>query len=562
MFSLPQKDMCARAENTATASVIPQRELILDVARMEFDGNGLRNFFWPLGRAEQQAQRDTTLRELVRTIRPGLERGDEDSRLLGLCIHWLTNEAQMFYRATALIRRCEEAEVSLVWPEEARLYPAVKAKQLPSVEGGRYYLYLRQGPAAHHWLFTGFIKLRRSLHWNGLGVRGLRPARFDKDIIACYRSPLLDLHARRENRTVKQTHLQEWFPPHAGKQLAPGVEGSLADLVITAIQIGYTAGGEQFPDYQAEYFKDFLCIIPGVLRSYYKNAQQASRQLPRILWTGSGGYMFTRMLRNAVREKGGYVVGHEHASGDAHLAYFSAKPFIEYESADDFMTYSCDGAEALRATFDPDLHLRTTPPRILSFEVCRSERNGTSTPRARRSRNSVKTLMYPTTMLLGERMSLDHIVGDCVMVDWSARLIARLCGLGYTLIHKPHPEEAHRSSRRFAEQFGIRQAWERFESVMDQADVFVLDFSRTTIFSIALASSKPLVYIDFGFERWHPAAYELLQRRASVVRGWIDKSNRLQIDWEKLPPAIDEARELTDRQIIDCYYPHMIKSLG
>lgn len=534
----------------------PLHELNLDVAKMDFDGNGLRDFFWPLSRTEQQSQRDTTIKGLVDLLRQKRVQGDEDARLLSMCLHWLVNESQLYFRATALERRCRESGVKLSWQSNARLLPAVTTKALAPVENGRYYSFLSKGPAGHPPLISHLVKLRRSFEWNGMGWNGWRLKNGTKDIIACYRCPLLDARAQQEDRVVKSTNLQDWFKPLDGRSILPGLDSGLIDQAIKIIAEGYHASGEVLPDYQMEYFGRFLQVIPGLIRTHYEPILKR-KSIPYHLWTGSGGYIYNRMLRNAVQAKGGYVTGHEHASGDAHLAYFSAKPLIEYESADEFVTYSEDGAEALRFNFDSKFAINAEPPVIRAHSKATDYSVPPLDKLIREVRRKPKSLIYPTTMLMGERVNLDHIVGDNVMVDWSARLISNLLREGYDLIHKPHPEEELQSSRAFVEKLGVTQTWDRFEHVMNQADILVLDFSRSTIFSVALASNLPIVYVDFGFERWHPAAYDLLKKRVRIVPGWIDESNRMQVDWSELFRAINEASELRDKEIVYRFYPHL-----
>lgn len=530
------------------------RVLELDVARMGLDEHGLHDFYWPLARSEQQAQRDATLAKLAAMLREKLAAGDEDARLLSMCLHWFVNEAQLYFRATALQRRCQDTKVLLRWQDDARLLPAVAKKTLAPVEDGRYVTMLMAGPARHPSLAAGLVKLRRSLDWNGIAWRAWRPTDMRRDVVAAYRCPLLDERARQITRPVKQTNLQDWFSSLNGRRRLPGVKGDLADSAIQAVAEGYRAGGEALPEYQADYFRRFLDVVPGLIRTHYTPMAKRAG-LPTTLWTGSGGYIYNRMLRNAVRASGGHVTGHEHGSGDAHLAYFSAKPFIEYESADAFVTYSMSGAEALRSNFDASMHLRREPPEILAH----ADVSPPGVPRTRRllGAGHIRSLMYPTTKLMGERVALDHIFGDNVMVDWSIRLMAQMRRMGYRIIHKPHPEEEGQVSRRLAERLHIEQSWEPFERVFQQADALLLDYSRTSIFSRALASDLPLVYIDFGFERWHSEAYVLLKRRVSLVRGWIDADNRLNVDWDALPAAISAAPDCLDKEIVRRYYPHL-----
>lgn len=528
-------------------------ELVLDTNRLDVGDAGVKEFFWPLGRKEQQAQRDTTLEQLAALIRSGLRSEDEDCRILGMCFHWLLAESIAMYRATALARRANEAGVPIKPQEGGRLQASVMAGLVPDVTRSRFAQMLRSGPQGHRKFLRPLVKLRRSLDWNGPSVRSFLPVNTYREIVACHRTPLLDRHARLESRYVKQTLFDEWFDPVLEEPQAPAINSALIDACVASIERGYMAGGEQLPVSQAEYFRSFLKFVTRYVRHHYLPLMSHRRALPKTLWTGTGGYIYARMLRNAVQAGGGYVVGHEHGAGEAHIAYFSAKTLIEYESADEFVTYCWEGADALANTFNPSWHVHDRRPRIVSI----GERDNTKAPSCPArwiQPNKIKRVMYPTTALLGERVTLDHFVGDYVYVDWAARLVSRLGQHRYRVIHKPHPGGDNRFPSGFARRLGAVQSNKPFEQALGEADAFVLDFARSTTFPVALATNKPIVYIDFGLERWHPQARALLERRVRVVKGWIDDHNRFQVDWDDLANAMSDACELTDRSIVHHYY--------
>jgi hypothetical protein len=531
------------------------RELNLDTASLDLDASGLANFYWPLARAEQQAQRDVTLGHFATIIREGFEGGSQDSWLLGMFIHWLLAESSAMFRMTAVVRRTTKTGRLLRFPAQSRLYSAVGGSHCVDFSRGHFFQILCNGPMRHGVLLGSAVKARRSLVWNGKRIRSLLPARHG-DVVACHRTLLLDLHATLESRQVKQTLFEEWFEPIPTNSSSKPLGRITVEQCIDAIRVGYMAGGEDLPDSQVQYFRNFLEGISHHVRYHFSRLSRLKTRLPRELWTGSGGSIYSRMLRNAVRGEGGKVIGHEHGAGEAHLAYFSAKTFIEYESADEFYTYSWEGADALAQTFNPEWHVRRERPEIRAL----GERGNTSCAGPHfpsKDPGSVRKIMYPSTALLGERVTLDHFIGDYVYVDWSARLIASLRRFGYQVLHKPHPGGDNRYPNGFASRFGAEEMFQPFEQAQWSADALVLDFSRSSTFPVALATNKPVIYIDFGLERWHPAARHLLECRAKVVRGWIDDDNRFQVDWEEVQAAIPQACCLTDSTIVDRYYSHL-----
>ncbi len=100
---------------------------------------------------------------------------------------------------------------------------------------------------------------------------------------------------------------------------------------------------------------------------------------------------------------------------------------------------------------------------------------------------------------------------------------------------------------------GVRIVTERLEAIMDTADVIIFASPHSTAFTNALASHRPVVFVDFGLDSWVPKAYEMLGYQCRVVRGWSEEDNRLHVDWDELHAAIDEAPKLSDTAFADNY---------
>ena len=145
---------------------------------------------------------------------------------------------------------------------------------------------------------------------------------------------------------------------------------------------------------------------------------------------------------------------------------------------------------------------------------------------------------------------------DLPALDWEARLLSKLSAWGYQVLNKPHPESISSPPVAFANQFGVRTLTERFERVMHAADASIFTDATSTTFRVALASNKPVVWIDFGLPKWVPEARAMLERRCRVVRGWFDEANRAQVDWDELREAIEESRDLMDMAFVDNYFEY------
>ena len=531
--------------------------LNLDARDIPLTQSGVEGFYWPLARKEQQLQRDTTLAHLTEIVRNGIVASDEDKTLLRLFYHWILAESISLYRAAAIVRRAARDSVSVQYPRESMMYAYTQSINQQSLDSSRLVKILAQGPVTHGALLSPIVKSRRYLLWNGVSKTSLL-GYFQKEILACHRTPLLDLHAKMEHRLIKQTLFEDWFQPIGHFPKNQPIRSSVIDECIEAVRVGFLAGNEVMPTSQVRYLRGLIQEMSRYVRAHYFPLMRAPSRLPKELWTGSGGNIFSRMLRNAVRSFGGRVIGHEHGAGESHIQYFNAKPVIEYESCDTFFTYSRKGANALNSNFDSSLHLGREAPRIESLRQLENDAfYYSSFPKT--DPHQVKNIMYPTTALLGERVTLDHFLGDYVYLDWSARLIGKISEFGYTVIHKPHPGGDIQYPTQSTASSGTTVLHEPFERVINKADAFVLDFSRSSTFPAALASTKPIVYIDFGLESWHEDARALLESRVKIVCGYIDARNRLQVDWDDVRQAVVDACELTNRTIVNEYYSHLCR---
>lgn len=527
--------------------------IVFDLERLRFDTNGVEGFFYPLARHEQETMRDVTLRSLVTVIRGAVARGDEDAVILTCCYHWLLGEAMAAYRAQAVTRRASEAGQEIVWPGSFYLYPAIAAGRTPE-NIGRFSTVLKRGPSTHPAWRRSAVRLRREVLWNGVDPRLLLP-RTRRQIQAIHRTGVMEEHARRGSDPVRLSLFEDWFRPAPGNPRGKPVSEAIVADVVDAVANGWAAGNEVLPDHLSAYFAEFLRTLTVLVRHHYSGLQALAHKLPERLWTGTGGNVYVRMLRHAVQGNGGHVTGFEHGAGEAHLRYFNAKPVIEYVACDEFVTTTKIGAQALGRSFDASMSISGAPPALSGVWGL----PGTPpSPTPVRSADSIRTIMYPTTALLGERITLDHFVGDYVLIDAQIRIMSMLGELGYQVIHKPHVEGAFQSPERLAELPHVTQVRDRFESVIDRADLFLVDFSRTSILPPILASDKPVVLIYFGYEEWDPHAWELLQRRCAVVRGGFDADNRLRVDVEDLRNGIATALERTDRSIVAEFFPHLL----
>lgn len=536
-------------------------DVILDVHKMRLDASGVQDFFWPLMHIEFESARDKLLAGIVSTTRAHGDSLDDDRDLFSIYSHFISYEALACYQAWSLCRRTKEAGHRLIWQDNSRLFPLLWYERTPQTDDSELLRTLRSGPKCHPWYLRPAVKMRRSIMWNGITFAGLRPARMQKDIIACHATEILEHNAHAVDETVKYTLFGDWFGKLDPESLEVKAKAYLASPVVDDVKHAmidaFEAGGESLPSFIWDYLKELITTAAPLVRVHLDRVLAQPKRIPRRLWTGTGGYIWNRLLRHAVRRQGGIVTGHEHGTGEGHIVYFNTKAFIDYESADSFITFNETQAHGLQVALDKRFLVPSKQPLIQSVKAqsnllrCASEDATLRRSVRPRSKNSI--IMYVPTIYNGEKPRLAQHNEDMVMVDWQARLLGKLNKWKYPVLYKAHPQGSCRPPEHFFTELGARSITEVVQKVWDHADVLLFDYINTTAFSVALNTDRPIIFIDFGYDQFHPEAYESIKRRCAVVKGWVDSENRLQVDWGVLRKEIVSPLDSSDRTYLETY---------
>jgi len=513
---------------------------------MRLDARGVTGFCWPVSKQELTTVRDSMLRPIA-----DLARGDDmDARLMRMLSLYFTGEVRMLYRLWAVDRRLSAAGHRFLGPAGDRLLPALQAKRAPKqhplidqLEAG---LPLVRRPL-RQWLTRARIGMR----WNGFSPGAMRAWRPDRDIACIQDITLIHRHAQLVDEPVHYVKPQRWLcTSHTPEQNGSGVGGETLHAAMAVAEAGFEAGGEPLPGFLADYLRQFLADTSALVQMRME-ALMARPDLPRRLWTGSGGGIWSRMLRHAVLRKGGEVTGHDHGSGLAHVMPLST-PLTELESCQVFTTFTPTHAAELQRNIRQDLMVQASPPKIVGLPVDDASRGSRKTRSG--PRGAPKRVMYLSQCYLGERLHFYEMLSDPVQLDWQVRLFAELTSRGYTMVLKWHPECHTAVPSYFIGTPGVELLREPLEQVLDQCDVVLMDTSMSTVFRNVLVTDTPLVLIDLQREIWTDKSRELIGSRAPLVKGWFDETNRVCVDWDQLQAAIEAAVELTDPTFFDTYW--------
>jgi len=519
-----------------------------DASEMHVSEQGVENVFWPLTRSEHEASRDALLSGLVSVARARGDELDVERDLLAAMLQLLMREGLALLMIYSIGRRAKEKGHHVIWPAGNRQCMAIGAGEAPSVNDSVILRALRKGPACHPKWRRYPVRLRRDLKYNGWGWSSFRLLRADRDVVACHTTDVLEEHARSVPVTVKYTLLGEWFTAldedsaevYDATPLAP----ELTSDIVAVLQNAFAAIDETLPEILAKYFE--TCVTRGarLARVHIDRILSKPDKVPRQLWTGSGGYIWVRLLRHAVRRLGGEVTGHEHGTGESIVRYFNTKTFSDLESVDRFVLFNSNQRRWLEDTIDERFLVPRERPETLVPDYRKDLVRYAGRP-LRGSRNERQAvdaplrIMYVGPIYVGFSPRPNNHNSDILLIDWQARLFAKLRDWGFDVLFKPHPEGEQRPPRGFVEKLGVREINQPFEHVWNQADIFLFDWKSTTAFSTAISTGLPVVLIDFHFQLFAPEMQALVEENCSLVEGWADESNRLQIDWNALHQAVE-----------------------
>lgn len=372
---------------------------------------------------------------------------------------------------------------------------------------------------------------------------GLRTVRaFGPDVpVIISDSHLLNRRIREQRQPIRFRYPNEFF---AGPAAEPGrgayrisIETLLVDVVDLLSDI-------------AELDDDYRSRLRTLVEPECRDALQVSarelnrlslrKDIPRRLWSGTGGNVMARLLGLEVMRRGGTVKRHGHGVGAA-LALQNSGPIllIELMVATEFNVAVPGYADI---TDEGKVFERIPKERVASVTA------GPMAPAAaiQPSRRTASTggrrkVLYAPTLFRGLYQYLSPDLPDPVYLDWQKRLVSQLQALPIDLVCKTHPLLLPTLDQHpLADLIPLSRT--PFEILLEEADVVLLDYFKTSTFAQAAATNLPMVLLDLNRQTFRPEFEVALQQRCHVLRADYDERNCPNIDPEALRAAILDGR--------------------
>lgn len=284
------------------------------------------------------------------------------------------------------------------------------------------------------------------------------------------------------------------------------------------------------------------CLIGGEAASLFAQAARdldalaGVRRLPSRLWSlGAGAYVI-RALAFEVMRRGGEVTLFAHGGPAGLASLHEVLSLFDLCAANRYVAPTEAVAELIRDSRALSCIAPERRPEILGLDgdpqFRRVARTHSRAP-AQRLR-----VVYAPTIVRGHRAQhIPPLLPDAIYLDWQLRVAETVTTMAVDLLCKPHPEGALKGRPHpLADVAAV--SYLPFEAVMEEADVFIFDYPRSTTFWIALCSDRPVVLFDLGITGFDPRIEPLIAERCRILRVRFDARNRPVVDREALAEAI------------------------
>ena len=261
---------------------------------------------------------------------------------------------------------------------------------------------------------------------------------------------------------------------------------------------------------------------------------RTAKQLPRDLWSGTGGFSPARALGIEVRRRGGTVTRFDHGGTISLLAEPYSLVNLEFSVTSEFVLPSATVVRQSAVMRAADL---ARPSGFVSITGGQGDPGLDPGPSSALAKARRPRVLFVGTAYYGFSQTYPPFPPAPVYLDWQHRILGMLGALPIELVHKPHPGGLFRGRPPGLDHLA-RIDHRLFEQAMRDADCLVFDIAASTTFSIALSSDRRIVLLDFGCMRFSEEVWPMIQARCRIVQVTADDRNRATVDADALEAAV------------------------
>ena len=263
-------------------------------------------------------------------------------------------------------------------------------------------------------------------------------------------------------------------------------------------------------------------------------------KLPKNIWIGTGTAYSFRLLALAVLRNGGSVTSFTHATGSVLAPSCHRMYYGEFAVTNNFVDITPKAKEFFYKNYLKQFPVSINQPFNISSIIQNNKFEKYQNYAINKNKRPV--VIYMSTAI--REFSLGAAISnDMVYLKWQLNLTDILDKMNIDLICQPHPEGVFKDKtliHPLLRKYNLPNC--SFETIMQKADVFLIDYIHSTTVGEMLVTEKPIVRIGWGdnsvsygvSERLKP----LLNNRCRNIQAKFDESGLPVIDEKKLENAL------------------------
>ncbi|MCH7964142.1 MAG: hypothetical protein IH852_09410 [Bacteroidetes bacterium] len=265
---------------------------------------------------------------------------------------------------------------------------------------------------------------------------------------------------------------------------------------------------------------------------------------PINLFLGANKNVYTRMFTLAIRKNGGTVNSFMHGNPLIHeLDWIS---WLELPFADYFYAFNENAAKAFY-----DTSLRFSAPNGNRCEFKSANVNHFQKYINNSTSPNIKNIMLVPSPYTQENHALPQYFPNLIRLHFEYMIIDKLVKHGYKVLYQKHPGDYFKNKK--MDFFSKAEVlYSTFEESMHRADAFIFYHTRTSTFGPALCTTKPVIWLDGGWEPINPKVRKLLEKRCCIIKLALNDKHLYDIDISLINDALTSDKKY-NKEFVETY---------
>lgn len=287
----------------------------------------------------------------------------------------------------------------------------------------------------------------------------------------------------------------------------------------------------QFSESQKNYLREVTNDVLSNSLQVLKAVEIKLKNKKIKLYLGSNNSFMSRILSVVIRKNGGEVHGFSH--GEPLVYNWDKISWMELSLNNYFYEYTPSLAQELKRAVENNYSFHNKA-------VIRSFDSSLFTEFYKSNVVQEKNTPSKKVMLIGnayKETGISSVTAPYAIMQLQIEMeiLSKLKELSITVMYKKHPGGYFsKTNLPFSGDDQISIIEQPFEMSIQDADVFIFYYTRTTTFGHALASKKKIIVIDMGVEVIPEEILNTLKKQCYFIRATLDAGNRYSIDKREL----------------------------